>query len=107
MAKRNNVCNSSKKGQRKDRRVAHKVPKIGVCSPLQDVIENDAVFNHLAHQTSPLFSLPDEMCVTIFDLLLKSDIITMATTCRSIAEFVKTNFAPKLPKLFSLFLLKI
>ena len=59
-----------------------------------DVCAKDAKFQCAVPQTSPFFGLPDEIILTIFDLLTKSDIITMATTCRTMAEFVNRNFVP-------------
>ena len=50
--------------------------------------------NH--HQTSAFISLPEELIMIIFSFLPHSDIITMAVTCKSIAEFVNRNFVPSL-----------
>ena len=48
------------------------------------------------HQTSAFISLPEELIMMIFSFLSHSDIITMAVTCKSIAEFVNRNFVPSL-----------
>ena len=52
-------------------------------------------FQHSHHQTSACCMLPEEILVTIFKSLSISDIITMATTCKSLAQFVSRNFVFK------------
>ena len=52
-------------------------------------------FEFTVPQTSPFFMLPEEIVIMIFVNLPIADIITMATTCRSIAQFVYRNFVPR------------
>ena len=48
------------------------------------------------HQTSVLFSLPEEILLFIFESLSIPDTITMATTCKAMAQFISRNFVFKL-----------
>ena len=46
-------------------------------------------------QTSSLFHLPEEIILLIFESLSIPDIITMATTCKMMAQFISRNFVFK------------
>ena len=46
-------------------------------------------------QTSSLFHIPEEILLLIFESLSIPDIITMATTCKMMAQFISRNFVFK------------
>jgi hypothetical protein len=48
----------------------------------------------MASQTSAFFNMPEEIVVMILDFLPHPDVITIATTCKSIAGIVYRNFVP-------------
>ena len=48
------------------------------------------------NQTSMFCSLPDEILLMIFESFSISDIVTMATTCKTMAHFVSRNFVFKM-----------
>ena len=50
---------------------------------------------HDCHQTSMLFSIPEEVLLSIFGWLSIPDTITMATTCKMMAQFISRNFVFK------------
>ena len=58
------------------------------------VTSKDLVYDKKHHQTSPLFRLPGEMMMMILEYLSSADIVTISTTCKSMAEFVYGAFLP-------------
>ena len=49
------------------------------------------------HRQSAYYSgVPEEIMIMIFEYLSYSDIVTMSTTCRTMAEFVYRNFLPSI-----------
>ena len=58
------------------------------------VTSRNKCFDIKLDQTSAFCRLPEEVMMMIFDYLSYSDIISMATSCKSIAEFVNRNFVP-------------
>ena len=61
-----------------------------------DVIPRCLTYGTIYYQTSCYFSLPEEIMMMVFNYLSYSEIVTMSTTCRTMAEFVYSNFLPSI-----------